>query len=160
MDLLWTCSNSSTLSLYWEPQAWTQYSTQGQSEGDHNLPFPAGHPSFDSAEDTVGLLSCKCALLVHVQLFIHQDLQVLLHRVALNVFFSQSVLISGISPTQVQHLELGLALECILERATKKIQVMEQLPCEEKMKELGLFSLEKRKLQRDLIAAFQFLTGM
>ena len=56
----------------------------------------------------VGLLGCERTLPAHVQLFIHQYLQVLLRRAALNLFIPQPVLILGVASTQVQDLALGL----------------------------------------------------
>jgi len=74
---------------------------EGRVKGDSHFHCSAGHPSFDAAQDTIGLLGCKCALLAHVYLFIHQNPQVLLCRAALSEFFSQFVYISRITLTQV-----------------------------------------------------------
>ncbi|GAB0205260.1 hypothetical protein GRJ2_002991600 [Grus japonensis] len=83
-------------------------SHKSRVEGQNHLPRPAGHTSFDAAQDTVGFLGCKRTLLAHVELLINQYPQVLLLRAALNPFPAQPLAALGIAPTHVQNLALGL----------------------------------------------------
>jgi len=60
------------------------------------------------------------------------------------------------SPQHRKDMDL---LERVQKRATEMIQGLKHLSCEERLRELGLFSLKKRTLQGDLIAIFHCLKG-
>lgn len=63
-------------------------------------------PCFDAAQEIIGFLGSKPALLSHVLCLIHSQSQALLSRVALYVPIPQLVLITGSTLTQVQDLGL------------------------------------------------------
>lgn len=62
--------------LYWRAQNWTQYfqvwPCQRWVEGKYHFPHPALH---NVAQDTSSLLCGKDTLLAHIQLGVHQDLE-------------------------------------------------------------------------------------
>ena len=59
-----------------------------------------------------------------------------------------------------QHRKYVELLESVQRRATKMTQWLKHLSCEDTLKELGLFSLKKRRLWGDFISAFQYLKGV
>ncbi|TRZ15800.1 hypothetical protein HGM15179_011299 [Zosterops borbonicus] len=77
-------------------------SHQSGVEGQNPFPQPAGHATFDAAQDAFGFLNNKCTLLAHVELLMNQHTQILLLRAALNPFSTQPEGVLGIFPIHMQ----------------------------------------------------------
>jgi len=59
----------------------------------------------------------------------------------------------------LQHRKDAQLLEQVQRRATKMLRELKHLSYKDRLRELGFFSLEKRRLQEDLTAAFPLLKG-
>ena len=57
-----------------------------------------------------------------------------------------------------QRKDVGL-LKKVHRRAMSMIRGLEHLSCADRLRELALFSLKKRRVQKDIFMAFQYLKG-
>ena len=108
-------------------------------------------------------MSYQCALGAqianHIPCYIKRSVTSLLREVILPLC-SHETLPDVLHPVLgLQHKKGIELLERVQRRSLKMIRRLEHLPYEDRLRELGLFRLEKKRLWRNLIAALQYLKG-
>jgi len=110
----------------------------------------------------VCIMSRQCALAVRTASHILRCMESSMARGSRKVILPlysalvRTHLESCIQPWSPQHKNMDL-LEQVKRRTTKMMRGLEHLSCRERLRELGLFRLEKRGLWKDLVTAFQYL---
>ncbi|KAK4818178.1 hypothetical protein QYF61_007620 [Mycteria americana] len=167
--LLWTRSNQSMSFLYWGRQNWMMVHKSylkpkckvlhtGWGNPKHKYGLGGEWIESSPEEKDLGVLvdeklnmTRKCALAAQKA---NHNLGRIKRSVASRPHLEYCVRLWG--PQHKKDVDL---LERVQRRATKMIRGLEHLSYEDRLRELGLFSLEKRRLRGDLTAAFQYLKG-
>jgi len=149
-----------------EPHEVQQGQVQGPySRGDEGIESSPAKKASGALVDEKLDMSHQCALTAqkanHILHYIKRSMASRLREVILPLCSAlvRPHLESCVQLWSPQHKKDMDLLERVQRRATKMIRAMEHLCCEERLRELGLFSLEKRRLRGDLTAAFQYLKG-
>ena len=86
--------------------------------------------------------------------FLDKEMLVLLYKVFVRPHLEYNQ--QACSPYLIKDITL---LEGVQRRATKLIKSLAEMPYEERLKELNLYSLQERRMRRDQILMFRIMTG-
>ena len=127
------------------------------STGEQSL--PAGNTIYDTSQNAIGFLIYLSALVAHVQLIVSQHLQVHFFHTVFQPLCPKTVALPGVAVAKVQDLALGLVEfhSTGLSPAIQPVIIIIDLEHLSRLRELGWISVERRRLQGDLIVAFHYL---